>query len=403
MSRIAMVAYTDYRSDPRVRREAEALTKAGHWVTVFCLEEGGAHPTMVDGVEVLGIFAGRYRGGNPLAYVFNYGRFVLAARRALRHYHRQRPFDLVQAHTMPDFVVFSARPLKRAGIPILLDIHDLMPELFVSKFGLTPRHPVVRLLRWQERRSARFAHRCLAVHRRHRQLLADRSGADVTIDVVHNLPDPRWFPLTAPAETGSGEMRIVYHGTVAHRHGIEVAVKAMHLIHDQFPSARLDVYGDGDAASSVAALIEELDASAYIGFQVGMVPLEQLVPTLQGAGIGVIPMLADTFTNYMLPTKLLEYVAMGVPVICSDLLSVRDYFCERQVRYVKPGDVEDLATALRQLLSDPDLRRQLATEAGSFYDRYSWSAEERAYLLIVESMIEANAERSDGSLHRSIA
>ena len=78
-------------------------------MTVFCLEDGGAHPTIVDGVEVVGIHAGRYRGGNPLAYVLNYGRFVLAARRALHHHHRQRPFDLVQAHTMPDFVVFSAR------------------------------------------------------------------------------------------------------------------------------------------------------------------------------------------------------------------------------------------------------------------------------------------------------
>ena len=96
-------------------------------------------------------------------------------------------------------------------------------------------------------------------------------------------------------------------------------------------------------------------------------------------------------------------MTLGRPVLCCDLLSVRDYFCERQVRYVKPGDVEDLATALRQLLSDPDLRRQLATEAASFYDRYNWSAEERAYLSIVESMIEANAERNDGPLHRSIA
>jgi glycosyltransferase involved in cell wall biosynthesis len=268
-----------------------------------------------------------------------------------------------------------------------------MPELFVSKFRLSDRHPVVNLLRWQERRSARFAHRCLAVHRRHRQLLADRSGPDVTIDVVHNLPDPRWFPVTAPADNGAAEMRIVYHGTVAHRHGIEIAVKAMHLIHDQFPSARLEVYGDGDASPSVASLIEDLDASSYIGFRAAMVPLEQLVPALQGAAIGVIPLLADTFTNYMLPTKLLEYVAMGVPVIASDLLSIRDYFSDCQVRYVNPGDVGDLATALRQLLSDPDLRRRLATEAGSFYCRYNWSSEERVYLAIVESMIEGSAER----------
>ena len=314
-------------------------------MTVFCLEEGGEHTAIVDGVEVLGTVASRYRGSNPLGYVLNYGRFVLATGRTLLHYHRRRPFALVQAHTMPDFVVFSALPLKRAGIPLLLDMHDLMPELFVSKFGVSDRHPFVKLLRWQERQSTRFADRCLAVNRRHRQRLADRSGAGVRIDVVHNLPDPRWFPVTAPAESESGEIRIVYHGTVAHRHGIHVAVKAMHRVHDQFPSARLDVYGDGDASPSVVELIRQLDASAYIGFRPGMLRLEQLVPALQGAGIGVVPLLADDFTDYTLPTKLLEFVAMGVPVISSDLLSVRDYFSDRQVRYVKAGDVEDLATA----------------------------------------------------------
>ena len=125
-------------------------------------------------------------------------------------------------------------------------------------------------------------------------------------------------------------------------------------------------------------------------------PLEQLVPALQGAGIGVVPLLGDRFTNHVLPTKLLEYVAMGVPVISSDLLSVRDYFSDRQVKYVKPGDVEDLATAFRQLLSTPDLRRQLATEAGAFYRQYNWSSEEQTYLSIVDSMI---CEHSSGDDH----
>jgi glycosyltransferase involved in cell wall biosynthesis len=398
-----MVALTHYRSDPRVRREAEALTRAGHSVIVFCLAAGDAPHTMVDGVEVVGIFAGRYRGHNPVAYVLTYGRFVMAAARALRHSHRQRPFDLVQTHTMPDFIVFAARSLKRAGVPVLLDIHDLMPELFASKFGLPARHPVVKLLRWQERRSTRFADRCLAVHRRHRQLLAARSGADVTIDVVHNLPDPRWFPLTAPVETKSEGIRIVYHGTVARRHGLDVAVKAMHLVHDQFPSARLDVYGDGDAAAAVAQLIESLDASSYIALRARMVPLEELVPALHGAGIGVIPLLDDVFTNYMLPTKLLEYVAMGVPVICSDVLTVRDYFSDQQLRYVRPGDVEDLAAAFRQLLSDPGLRQRLATAAGSFYDRFSWTVEERVYLSVVAAMLAANPERRASTPQRSVA
>lgn len=403
MSRVAMVAYTHYRSDPRVRREAESLVKAGHSVTVFSLEENGERRAIADGVEVYGIVASRYRGGNPLAYVLSYSRFVLTAMRALRTQHRMKPFDLVQAHTMPDFVVFSAFPLKRMGVPVLLDIHDLMPELFVSKFGLSDRHPMVRLLRWQERRSARFANRCLAVHHRHRQLLAKRCGDDVTIDVIHNLPDPRWFPITAPADRRGDDLRFVYHGTVAHRHGIEVAVRAMHRLHEEFPSARLDVYGDGDASASVAGLIDELGASSYIGFMAGMVPLEQLVPELQGADIGVVPLLADKFTNYMLPTKLLEYVAMGIPVIATDLASIRDYFSDGQVEYVKPGDLDDLTKAFRLLLSNPDRRLQLATEAAAFYDRHNWSSEEQRYLSIVGSLMQPDADANNSSPNRSIA
>src|SRR5262245_37803554 len=103
--RVAMLAYTHYGSDPPVRREAEALVKAGHAVTVFCLDDEAASTT-IDGVTVAGILPARYRGGNPLAYVLNYGRFFWAAATALRRRHRQQSFDLVQVHTMPDFLVF---------------------------------------------------------------------------------------------------------------------------------------------------------------------------------------------------------------------------------------------------------------------------------------------------------
>jgi glycosyltransferase involved in cell wall biosynthesis len=407
MSRVAMLAYTHYRSDPRVRREAEALSRAGHSVTVFSLADpvrpavpdgggsGQGQPTLrqstlrIDGVDVVGLPAGRYRGSSAPAYAFGYAAFTWTAARALQRQHRRQPFALVQVHTMPDFLVFAAWALKRAGVPVLLDIHDLMPELFQAKFGLSARHPLLALLRWQESACARFADRCLAVHGRHQRRLAERSANGVAVDVIHNLPDPRWFPVTAPTAIAAEDIRVVYHGTVAQRHGLEVAVEAMHRVHAQFPAARFDVYGDGDAAPSVARRIDALGATTYIGFRPGMQPLEELVPALRGAGIGVIPLLADSFTHYMLPTKLLEYVAMGVPVICSDLRSVRDYFSDRQVRFVAPGDVGDLAGALRELLSDADRRRRLAGAASAFYADFNWPAEERRYVSIVERMIDA--------------
>jgi glycosyltransferase involved in cell wall biosynthesis len=225
-----------------------------------------------------------------------------------------------------------------------------------------------------------------------------RCGADVSIDVVHNLPDPRWFPVTPPALRDGREVRIVYHGTVAHRHGIELAVRAMHALHSDLPHARLDIYGDGDASASVLSLIRELGAASYVGFQPGMIPLEQLVPGLQGSDIGVIPLLADGFTKYMLPTKLLEYAAMGIPVIVSDLTSIRDYFEDGQVEYVKPGDLSDLIEAIRRLVTDPQHRYRLASGAARFYEEQNWASEEQKYVSVIDSMTQSPGLGTDRNI-----
>ncbi len=67
-------------------------------------------------------------------------------------------------HNLPDFLVFSALPTKLRGVPVILDLHDLMPEFFAGRFGSGRAAAWIgRLVRLQERVSCRFADHVITV------------------------------------------------------------------------------------------------------------------------------------------------------------------------------------------------------------------------------------------------
>ena len=82
-------------------------------------------------------------------------------------------------------------------------------------------------------------------------------------------------------------------------------------------------------------------------------PLEELLPTLRRAAAAVIPLVPDAFTRYMLPVKLLEYAALGVPVIATRIPAIEAYFSESAVAFVDPEDPHALAREIVELHHDP--------------------------------------------------
>ena len=71
--------------------------------------------------------------------------------------HRRHRFALVQVHSLPDFLVFAALPLRLVGVPVLLDLHEAMPEFFRSRFPRASNPIAHRLLLLQERLSIAFS------------------------------------------------------------------------------------------------------------------------------------------------------------------------------------------------------------------------------------------------------
>ena len=373
MKKICMVAYTNYLTDARPRREAETLVRRGDHVDFIALAEEG-RPLMetVEGVKLFRVRQMRYRGSSGLSYLLNYLRFLCAATLKLMRLFRRERYDIIYVHTMPDLIVLVGLIPKLFGARIVLNIHDMMPELYMSKFGISEKHVLIRLLAWQEQFSIRLADKVICVHDPHRNVLCRRGAPRAKITVLPNVPDPLVFRNTNTAHQEDSSFRIVYHGTIARRLGLDLAVRAFAKAAGSCPGARFDIFGDGDARNEVEAQIKTFGVEDRVYFSKKMFCVESIAEIIQGASVGLIPNRRDLATEYMLPVKMLEYVHFGIPVIAPRLLTIQYYFGEDQVAYYEPGDVDELAATICRLYADPGERAELARKAAKFAKVLSW-------------------------------
>jgi glycosyltransferase involved in cell wall biosynthesis len=388
MAKICMIAYTRYASDPRVRREAEALASRGDRVDFICVKEKdpGA-PRSYSGVNLYPISAGRYQGDSTLFYLAIYMSFLVRAFFLVTRLYLKNRYDIVQVHTMPDFLVFSALIPKWFGAKIILDVHDLMPELYACKFGPDRRKWFIKLITWIERRSIGFADRAIAVHIPHRDALVNHGNSPDKFSILLNVPDPAIFQVNG-AIRHDDRFRLIYHGTVARRHGLEVALRAVAAVKDQIPNLEFLVIGHGDDLPRIKNLVEQLQLQSFVRF-LGTMPVEHLPKHLSQADVGLVPILYDSFTRYMLPLKLMEYARMGVPAIVSETETIRAYFDPQMVRFCKPGDQQELAEAILELYRNPGRRKQLIAAAGKFCSTYNWDQQKKVYFELVDGLLAA--------------
>lgn len=390
MSRIWMIAFTHYDSDPRVRREAEALAAAGHRVRVLALRK--PHQTAceeIDGVEVLRLPLARQRGRRARGYLKRYALFFLLAFWRISRALLAGKIDAVHVHTMPDFLVFTALLPRLCGRKVILDVHDMMPELYRAKFGLGSSSTPVRFLRLQERLATRFASRVIAVHEPHLDVITHRGTSLKKTTVIMNLPDERIFSRNgqpaAEAEAGRGidrPFRLVYHGTLAPRHGVRTAILACELLRNELPKLHLQIIGDGDARADLIRLVKERDLQGVVSFSEGALPVDRLPAALANTDLGLVPGRIDPSTDLMLPTKLLEYLQLGIPVICSPLRAVRYYFGDDGLTYAEPANPEKWAEAIRRHAQDPALGVKELAGVDAFLSSRCWSTEKEKLLAL---------------------
>jgi glycosyltransferase involved in cell wall biosynthesis len=380
--RICAVAYTDYASDPRVRREAEALAARGDEVTVLALrrEDDPAEET-ISGVHVVHLPVRRYRGAGVKGYLKGYASFFLKAAGYLAKH--ARSFDLVHAHSMPEAIVFAGIIPRMLGRKALLDVHDLSTEAYQSRVGKPPAP-----IKWGERAALRYASHVVTVHERYREMIIERGVRPSKVSVVLNVPDDALFgPIRPPVKRARGStLRLVHHGTWVRRYGLELAVRAVAEARKAIPDVRFDVYGDGDLRPELSKLVAELGVTDVVSLSPGPVPVDQIGNAIQGAHAGIVPNLPDPFTVNILPTKMLEYVRLGIPVIVSRNPVIEHYFSDDMVTFVPPGDLDALTRAIEGIAADPEAAADRADRAQRFFVEHSWSRYREEFCSLVDRM-----------------
>ena len=384
--RVCMIHYSDFHIDSRIQRQARALAERGDTVDLVCLSDDDEFRIGAGTIRTHRACAEK-AGGGARAYLRGYGSFFLAALWRVTALEARHPFDIVEAHNMPDFLVWAALLPKLRGTPVILNVHDTFPELFATKFGYPENHRVVRALRAEESLSAAMADAMITVTDEARNLLNGRGVAAGRTVVVMNTPDERLFgPRLDPRPIPhAGPVRAIYHGGLAPRFGAELLIRTVGGLEDALPRLSLRVCGTGDAHAELIALARQV-APGRVDVAPAPIPLPEIRSELERAHLGVVPTLRDDFTSLLLPVKLLEYVHMGLPAVAPRLPVIERYFSDEEVRFFTPGSQRSLAEAIMSCLVDPDAALERARRAGNRLDGLAWSRQRREYLGLVDEL-----------------
>jgi glycosyltransferase involved in cell wall biosynthesis len=380
-----MLAYTLYEFDARVRRYAETLAKRGDDVDVIALGQNHQPPTdIIQGVHLFRIQRRTYNEKARLSYLLKLLLFFLRSTLFLTKRQLQHRYDLIHVHSVPDFEVFAAWLPKLMGSRIILDIHDLVPEFYASKFNVTPRSMIFKLLAAIEWLSAAFADHVIVANDIWRKRLTERSTKESKCTAILNFPDRSVFFQRGRKRNGR-KFTMLYPGTLNYHQGVDVAIRAFALIKDAASDAEFHIYGRGPARDSLAALIAELRLEGRV-FLKECVATPELATIMENSDLGVVPKRKTPFANEAFSTKILEFMAQGVPVLVSDTLVDRHYFNESLVKFFRGEEERDLADSMLLLFKDEELRHRLAENAGAYVDLNNWDVKKELYLGIVDSL-----------------
>ena len=366
-----MIAHSIYETDNRVIRYANALAERGDDVEVFALkrDKSLADVEMVGKVRVnrLQLRSRKDQHGRG-AYLFPLLRFWLLSSLKVTWRHLWRPYDAIHVHNVPDFLVFAAWLPRLSGAKVILDIHDMVPEFYASKFHVEPDALGVKMLTRVERASAMFSdHVIISNHLWHKAFIS-RSAHEGKCSVYINRVDSKVFYNRGPTRN-DGKLIIMFPGGLQWHQGLDIAIKAFAQLTDKLPQAEFHIYGDGNMKNDLIALTKELGLTQKVLF-FDPLPAMQIAQVMANADLGVVPKRADSFGNEAYSTKIMEFMSVGVPVVVSSTKIDRFYFNDSVVRFFESGNVDALAQShAPKSPANEALRRELIARASGIRRR----------------------------------
>ena len=389
-----MVSFSPYPGDPRPRRAANAFVNEGMSVDLICLLGGEKAPRreVRDGIDVLRVPITNRRGGR-FAYAYQYSAFILAASTMLALRSLTRGYDLIYVHNMPDILVLSSLIPKALAAKVILDLHDPMPELMTTIFGLHPDSLSVRLLRRLEKWSIGRADLALTVNLACKRIFSSRSCRAGKIGIVMNSPDEGIFTFRAPRSTPrtthvqSKPFVVMYHGSLVERNGLDLAVDAFARVRQAVPAAEFRIYGAQTRFLERvmhSARSKGLDKAVHY---LGPKRLEDVVEEIRKCDVGIVPNHRSAFAEINTPTRIFEYLALGKPAIAPRARGIQDYFSEDALLFFELGNAEELAQKIEYVYSQPSEVMVIVKRGQEVYLAHTWRQESQILVNLVGKLL----------------
>jgi glycosyltransferase involved in cell wall biosynthesis len=386
--RICMVAYSGYETDGRVRRYAEALASRGDIVDVIALEQlnHGQKISTLNGVTVYHIQRRDRNKTGHWSFASQMLRFLFRSSVLLTRLHARNRYDVVHIHNMPDFLVFAAWYPKLTGTRLILDIHDIVPELCASKFKSKLKYFYITGLRFVERLSARFVDHVIVSNHLWFEKLVERSVRRNQCSVVVNHPDPVIFARRQRSRRDD-RFVVVYPGSFQWHQGLDIGIKAFAELKKKVPNAEFHLYGleDEKLTRPLKDVIRELGLEESVIIY-GLEPLEKIVDIIANADLGVVPKRGDSFGNEAYSTKITEFMSQGIPVVVSRTKIDSYYFDDATVKFFPSGDSAAMAAAMYEVVRDPILRESLIRHGLEYVERHGWDRKKLEYFDLVDRL-----------------
>jgi len=353
---LLLVENNAYPFDVRVRREAQALRDAHYQVTVIAPRAAGQPwSERLDGIDVYR-FPAPPGGEGILGYAFEFGyatfaMLVLSIWASLR-----KGFDVIHVANPPDTLFVIGAVFKLFGKKFVFDHHDLSPETYLSRFKEPKPNLVYRVLRFMERCTYAVADIVIATNESYRKLATERGKMSPDkVFVVRNGPPKTFVPLPPDPKLQARAKDLVgYIGTMGPQDGVDYWLRSVHHIVKTL--GRTDfltvIIGSGDAAPSLHALARELDIEKHVWFT-GRISDIDARTYLSTVAVCVQPDPLSPLNDKSTMNKVMEYMAMGKPLVAYDLVETR-FSAGDAGLFAKPNDERDFAEKVCWLLDRPD-------------------------------------------------
>jgi len=388
--KVCHLLYEEYPRDPRVRRYVNALNDKGLGCVVICSKRKRDSYYEELGLNRIYRIPVSKKRGSFLMTLVEYLLFSWISSVLLVYLGIKYRFKIIHTHTLPDFLIFAAIWNKLFSAKLILDLHEIFPELYMARTGAAADSFKVKLLKTAEKYSIKLADVLITIHDNARDIFVKRNPAAANkIHVVMNSVDPREFADSALVP--GDEFVIIYNGTIVKLLNLTIIVEAIKMLKDELPAEDFGkivfrLYGDGPALEEILELAKSLGVEDKVQYMGYLQPADMRREVLK-TSVLILPPVRNIYSDLFYTIKLIETIYLKIPVIATRLNTYKRYYSEEALYYFDSGDTRALAERIKEVFYDKALAQKKTETARAEYDKLGWDIMRERYVEIVEGMM----------------